>query len=786
MKNLNKYLALLIMIVLANFSNSNAQNDSISITIKTNGSARIFSGGKLKINTNNGRIRTQNTSTNLDNLGSIELNGSNNTFTAVTDDDCDDFSADNTALAYGNSAAERVPGLVSYNGAAVNQNVQARFYTDLEMAGTGNKNVPDSVAVSGEYTAPGTGDRTYNGTFTYDGSTDQTILGEEAGSGGGYNDVVLQNAGVKTLAVGTTADMQTLTILSATGDVNIKGIMNVTDSLTQPTGHTIALDSGRVSLGNGTSNLAGTVNIGGTDSSSTSALTMDGGLVNISGTTNINAFGSLNMTDGDANVSGTLAIGNDPSAVISVANARTVTVSGTMTNANTLGNNTYFADASTVIYNGAAGQVVMPTTATNAYGNLTITSPGEKTATGLVALSNNFSLDSANFDLGDCTIGGSLFMTDATATANYADTITGYEVIGKFRRNILGQTNAITFNNYATTVQLSNGAALNYVELCVTPNDSSMNDFASNTDVRRTIKFTYDSVGGAGEWATAVKYGYKTSELATANQTNAFKNSLRYREEVAIAPSEKVSTGDQPIRDTTISAFNSVLLASIRGTGGRRLAQTALAEIASDNRLFLRGGPATFISVADGRWSNPATWDEGEQPGATDIVKIRTNVHIGFERDGIDGLTPAGQIDENIAINTKGGGVYTNRNTIAARVEINDDFGGPNNSNFATLIVGGDGSNTLTEMVGITKLADNDPLASIIGQNGTVIIKQGNNLFSEAEFTAFESPTGVDVSTTRYNNGLVVRPGAELLARNNICVEGAFNMGGEVNIGEED
>lgn len=791
MKNLNKFLALLIIIVLANFSDGYAQNDSISFTIKSTGQTRIFSNGKLKMNTNSGRIRTENTSTNLDNLGTIELNGSNNIFTAVTNDDCDDFSADSVSLAYGSSASARIPGLVSYSG-ATSQDVQSRFYTDLAMDGAGSKNVPDSVFVSGDYTAPGTGGRNYTGTFTYDGSNDQTILGEPGGSGASYEDVVFQNAGVKTLLGGTTASIQNLTIESSSGNVIINGDMNLAETITQSSGNTMTIDSGSVSIGTGASSLAGTVNISG-GSGNEGSLTLDdvSGSLAIDGDLSVDPFGSFNIVNGDATIGsgGSLALANSPDAKIDLSNGTSLTVTGTLSNANAAGDNVTFADLSTVTYNGAGGQTVMATTETNPYGNLSITSPGEKVASGLVALSNNFSLDSANFNLGDCSTGGSLFMTDGTASANYADTITGYEVIGKFKRNILGQTNALTFNNYATTVQLDNGAALNFVELCVVPNDTTMIDFLTATDVRRTIKYSYDSVGGAGDWATSIKYGYKTSELDNANQTNAFKNTLRFREEL-LSEAEKVSTGQQPIRDTTVNAFNSVLLASIRGTDGRRGTQTALAEVTSDNRLFLRGGPATFISIADGRWSNPATWDEGEQPGATDIVKIRTNVHIGFTRDGIDGLTAAGQINENDKIAEKGGGVYTNRNTIAARIEINDGFGGSNNSNTATLIVGGDGSNNLSEMVGITKLADNDPLASIVGQNGTVIIKQGSNLFTEAEFTTFEAaspdPDGVEESSTQYNNGLVIRPGAELLARNNICVEGAFNLGGEVNVGEED
>lgn len=788
MKNLNKYLALLMVLVFATFE-VNSQTESV--TIKTTGQMRIFNTGKLKINSDSGRVRTATTTNSIDNLGEIQFNGINNTFTAVTDDNCDDFQNDNEALAYGASASSRVPGLVVYSAISGTQNIQDRYYTDLTMAENGSKVIPDSVFVSGAYLASG-GDRTYNGTFFYDGTLAQTILGETAGPSSGYNDVVFQGAGSKTLDTTATAAMNSLIIDPATGNVVINGTLNIANNITQASDNNLSIPGGSVTISDGTSVLAGTVDLSGTNGD-VGTLSVNGGLLNISGTTTLGDFSLLDISsaNGLIDTNGTLTIGNFADAKLNLGALDTLTVTGTMTNGRAAGDkdNVTFADNSLVIYNGIDGQVIMATDTSNAYGNLAVNGKGAKTASGQVALSGNFSLADTNLTMGiNCDANTLLYMTDATASSSFGgDALSEYEVIGRFRRNIGGINTPLTFNNFKTTVEIENASKLNYVELCVLPGDTSMTDYNIATDVKRSIKYFYDTVATTGDWAADIQFGYRSSELESINRTNAFKSSLRFREDDG-AEADKVSTGVQPVRDTTTNPFNSVLLAQIRGTGGRVAPQNELAEVDNGNMLYLRGGPATFISIEDGRWSNPGTWDEGEQPGPLDVVKIRTNVHIGFQRDGIDGLTTAGQINENIAIAQKGNGTYTNRNTIAARIEINDGFGTSNNSNTASLIVGGDGQNTLAEMVGITRLADNDPLANLIGTTGTIIIKQGSNLFTETEFDTFEAagPNGVEESSTSYNAGLVVRTGAEFLARNSICVEGAINLGGEINTAEED
>lgn len=794
MKNLNKYLALLMVLVIANFSNTYSQTaaDSVSITVKSTGQLRIFNGGKLKLNADHGKFRTTGSGSVVSNQGEIQLNGTNNLFTYNANEVCDDDLAnpDDESLALGSSVTNRVPGLVSYSSASTTdaQNIQARFYEDLTMANVSDKSIPDAVFVSGEYLAPGTGSRTYDGTFTYDGTDGQTILGETAGASGAYNDVVFQNAGVKTLAGGTSADMQNLTIDASSGNVNINGDMSVALALTQPSANTMAIDSGSVTLGSGASTLAGTVNIGGPDALNSGSLTQDGstGTLAIDGTVNVNAFGGFNLTDGSATIGadGTLALANASTATISVAADKTLTVTGSMTNANAAGDNTDFAVTSTVLYNGIAGQKVMGTTAADPYGNLSIASAGSKTVeTGdSVVAAGNFSLADANFDLGECVPGQFLWLTDPTKTVTYGTGESEFEVAGTFRRTISGNSTDLTFNNYATKVQIDNATNVNWIELCVMPGkENYVSNYDADRHLKRLIKYNYDVISSSTDWAAAISYGYKPTELETAMQDEAFQKSLRFRETNSDGTlDEKVSTTVAITRDidaNNAKPFNFARLASIRPTGGAVAPQTALAEVADNNLLFLRGGPAEFISVAEGRWSNPATWDEGEQPGPLDVARIRTNVHIGFNRPSVDGNQP----EEEVALIQKNIGGYLDRSNLIAKIIIEEvDTESPNL--LPTLIVGSDNVND--PVVGITK-----DVASLIPDSGTILITNvagASLLADQAAFDAKQLEIEGTTPIASQNLGLMILTEGKLLARNNICVEGAFNGAGEVNVGEED
>jgi hypothetical protein len=395
-------------------------------------------------------------------------------------------------------------------------------------------------------------------------------------------------------------------------------------------------------------------------------------------------------------------------------------------------------------------------------------------------------LQDANLDM--ATPGGTLHMTDDLATADYGDaseTIgSEFEVVGKMKRDVGSSTAFLTFNNDSTRLAINNPVNVGDFTLDVTPNYDPTNawDYATNeeNDIKRRINYDYTATGV--DWAVEMQYGFKETEAPTGKWTNAaFLSSLRMREILAGASSEKVSTSVQPDRNNasnTSDKFRAITLATIRGTGGAVAPQSALAEVADNAGLFLRGGPALFISVRPGRWSNPATWDEGEQPGATDRAAIRHNVHIGFTSN-IDNIS----IDEDLAILAKGGGTYTNKSTIAAEILINDKFGVNGlESDKATLIVGASSN------VGLTDLTTNTSLAALIPNHGGIIVNQftgTQGTLTQALMDTFEADHASRIaSAATLNLGLVVVPTSIFTVPKIFDAKGLVNNGGEVNIGQ--
>jgi hypothetical protein len=79
----------------------------------------------------------------------------------------------------GASHESRIGGTVLWSAATNDQRVQGRWYTNLSLSGA-RKTLSDSVFVGAVYSiASGTGTRTYEGTFYYDGTQQQIIVPEK-------------------------------------------------------------------------------------------------------------------------------------------------------------------------------------------------------------------------------------------------------------------------------------------------------------------------------------------------------------------------------------------------------------------------------------------------------------------------------------------------------------------------------------------------------------------------------------------------------------------------------
>ncbi len=753
----------------------------------TTSQVTIFSGGKLNLRGATSKFRSSSADTTFfKNTGQIHFKGTDNTFS--------DFAGTGNVGSLGSTPALRVPGVIYYSKSSTGpQNIQARWYASLTMDSAAPKTIPTLVYIGSTYNVTANaGNRAYTGDFVYDGILAQPIFGEN-GSGptsNAYANLVFQNAGVKTLATAQTANADNFTTdASATGGVVINGTMSIDVATTLATASPLTITDGTFNTGTGAGDLSGNVTISGAAAAAGKLVTNGAGLVTISGTTTVNSGGTLDILNGNVTVatSGTLALGNFATAALSVGASRTMTVTGTFTNAHTESvNMTFFDDGtanttnSTVIYNGTGTQSIVGTVEANPYSNLT-SSGSAKTAPNLgIVLAGNFDLNGGNLDMAAANAGNGavLRMTDDATTAQYNGS--AFEVVGKMRRDIGSSTAALTFNNDSTRLAITNPGNVEYFTLDVTPNYAATGnwDYNPDTDIRRRINYDYQATGT--DWAAELTYGFKETDAPTGKFNDAaFLNTLRMREILTNTTSEKVSTGVQPKRNNGSGTpnFRAITLAAIRGTGGAVPPQSILAEVADNAGLFLRGGPAMFISVRAGRWSNPATWDEGEQPGAEDRAAIRHNVHIGFTST-VDNFG----IDENVAIAAKGSPTYTNKSTLAAEILINDQSGQTLASNLATLIVGA------TTNVGITTFDSSNPLATLIPNHGSILVSPFTGTagsLTETLMNSFKADYAlITTSTATFNLGLVIVPTSILTIPKNLDAKGLVNNGGELNVGE--
>ena len=129
----------------------------------------------------------------------------------------------------------------------------------------------------------------------------------------------------------------------------------------------------------------------------------------------------------------------------------------------------------------------------------------------------------------------------------------------------------------------------------------------------------------------AIQAGYLESEKANWDSPYSH-TSLRFYEADG-TDVEKVGTGQEYGRGSaTGDNLGYVSLAGIGSTtDGIGSGTNDIAQFMSGNDLLLRSGRTTFYSINDGRWTNPATWDEGTVPTSIDNVEIRDMVYVGIK-----------------------------------------------------------------------------------------------------------------------------------------------------------
>lgn len=537
--------------------------------------------------------------------GTIRMRAANGQFTSTT----------NTSL--GRDATNRIPGTVEWARATDAQSVQARFYTDLLMSNgtgtTGQKNIPDAVYVFGAYSASGA-NRTYAGTFYYDGTAAQTIFAEANGTAGfnRYNNIDLAGS-AKTNTAAVIAD----------------GLLNVQSTATLGVG-------ANFTIGEGASAAAGniTVNDGTFTTTGTGTMAVNSG---VTFDVTDNASLAMNST-GAFTVTGNLNLENAATAALNMGANSQLNVPGTFANAFNGRTNMTYATNSTVRYQGAgASQAVVTTIVSNRYGNLEFSgaatkSPAAVTGANDINIAGSLAMTAGGNLVMGSTVGGSsvLDMDVSGATADrttYGVADNSLFVQGRMRLSGTIPTGVqFTMNNAQTAVQFAT-APTNF-EFDVQPGvyaGIKASDFDLTKDVKRIVRTAFTGTGSL----SLLKVGYVASDLDAT--FNGQESRMRFFEGVNTTPliaKEKITLFGHP---ATNSAGLNPRFAQLTGANINLVAtpNSDLASIAAGSDVIL-GSSTLFITRGDGRWTNPGTWDEGVLPTANDNVEIRHLVYVGI------------------------------------------------------------------------------------------------------------------------------------------------------------
>ncbi len=535
----------------------------------------------------------------------------------------------------------RVMGTVSYERTTGDnqQYIRTYYYQNLSVSGgaaaTGSKTIQDGVYVSGIYTAAD-GNRTYQGTFHYDGvlaDGDQTVFGENGGSAGSNRYLNLDlTLGPKITTAQVIADGQ-ITIASDA-------------SLTTGAAFTI----GAVTSAN-SSSIEGPVTIN-TGAFTTSLGT---GTVNIVNAVTVNAGGSLVVPDVSATVTfaagagtpGTLVLANDETAVLDVNGTGTVEFYSTFTNNFAARTNMTFDETSTVKYIGSAAQEIVSTASTddNKYGNLITDGAGNKSANGDVYMKGALTVGATApiimtlTDDPDAVADNFVLDMAGNKTATFDANIANSYVRGKMRRSgAMVADQSYTFNNALTTLTFEAAKVPTTFQLSVLAGVTPLKGQVDlTTDLKRTVRSSYTTTDDAR--IKLLRIGYLDNEK---DGFTGDENRLRFAEGYATDQdhqklSRQGATYDREFASDPnyidllagTSTTTSKGIDLVNGYAEDETDPDAIFILASNSDIILTSAAAPLISVTNGRWTNTNTWDEGRLPDANDNVLIKHVVYTG-------------------------------------------------------------------------------------------------------------------------------------------------------------
>lgn len=535
------------------------------------------------------------------------------------------------------TATNPVPGtVVWYCDNPMNVGVGGPYYyTNLGTNGSGVKTFVTSVYISGTYTPQG-GNRDYTTnavTVNYIGTSGtQTIAGENSSNGTGYYSLVLSGASTKEIATGTTVDVSNYFDLNNTsGALTNNGTMNLNNTANSLAAANIT--------NTGTWNFNGS----GTFTSSadfTNNATGAGGGVFVNGSGAV-TFNNFTNTDG----------------AFDIAANSTVNMNGSFTRTS---GNFNFACLSNFYYSGGAQTILgNDNTYFPSYGNLFLAGTGDKTAGGNVSVCNNLTV-SQEVDMAPGANDYILTMlnTNGNASATYSG---NQEVRGKFRWQNLNAGTQYTFNNANTQVTFSSVPTWFQLDVRQQTNPTNLNNFNVQTDIRRAITANFNGTGTI----SALNISYESTDLD--GSFNGDENLVRYAEGYSPSANHQklIRSGATYTRnvasDPRTIAYSGgsgpgINLISVGGGG-------SIYELSDGSNIVLTTVPMTIVSITNGRWTNPGTWDVGLVPTANDDVEIQHVVWTGIDQAVFGGA--AWTDDEVNGSNPGDAGAAANRITIA-------------------------------------------------------------------------------------------------------------------------
>lgn len=477
------------------------------------------------------------------------------------------------------------------------------YYTNLGTDLGGVKTFLEDVYISGTYQPQG-GNRDYTTNsvvVTYNGTSgNQVIAGEYSGNGTGYYSLVLTGGSTKEIASGTTASVaNTFTLTNTSGAMTNNGTFNLNNTQASTADANIT--------NNGTWNFNGT----GTFASSVDFTNNSGG-----------AGGGVYVNSGAGNV--TFNNFANQSGTFQLASGTTVFMNGNFTQS---GGTISFDCASNFHYSGGAQTILGNGANFASYGNLFLVGSGPKTAGGNVNVCNNLTV-SQEVDMAPGANDYILTMlnTNGNATANYTG---NEEVRGKFRWQNMTAGNTYTFNNANTQVAFSAVPTWFQLDIRQQTVPANLNNFSNATDIRRSITANFSGTGTI----SSLRIYYEDSDKD--GSFSGDENLLRFAEGYSNTANHQklIRVGASYTRNLT--APKNILYAGGTGPGISLISAPGggtAQELSDGSNIVLTATPLVIVSIANGRWTNPGTWDVGYVPTANDEVEIRHVVWTGIDQ----------------------------------------------------------------------------------------------------------------------------------------------------------